>query len=644
MPFRLNVLAFTLFSLFASSTAQTNPAPTTGQVPRFVRFGATIKDANGNPMTGPMSLTFSLYVNQVGGTPLWQETQDLVLDANGRYSAVLGSTQPNGLPVALFVSGEAQWLGVQPQGQAEQPRVMMVSAPYALKAGDSETVGGYPPSAFMLAPSSEWTTPEAATAYPSSASDLGPSRFPMLQGHGKSVPPIPDYGNGVIYASTLPGTGNGDIGDRVMQAYTQYCLAGGCRIRIAPDSTGGCWSYSTPINFNVVGKPVTLEGDPGGASCIQFTPTTGNAIDLDWGTSHDFGAGVRDLTILGDCTANSNGVPNCTGVTSQGIVIGLQNGCDGFYISNVNVGRSGAGFLNGFVDTGVALITGFLGEYINDTADGNGTGVLISAFLENTRWMGGSISGNSIGLSVTNGNSDVGFDYVSFDANAVCAVSITTNADLTLRSDHFESPSLGTNCWLTGNNGNVVWAWGDIFDDVSSGEGNPPITFGGTSFVFDHVPVVTAGRSVPEIIDFTGNTLAWLTPFNKNYTAQPLDYKYTGTPGRVFYLPLYGPSVEVPADMSFYAMSMDSLALGGGQKISNSSNLAQFVGTILTTNAASNNVSLTGLTTAGHCSAQATNSIAAGLTGVYIVTISGGATLFHSAKAGGTFNIFCSFD
>jgi hypothetical protein len=40
---------------------------------------------------------------------------------------------------------------VQIAGQEEQPRVLLVSAPYALKAGDAATVGGLPPSAFVLA-------------------------------------------------------------------------------------------------------------------------------------------------------------------------------------------------------------------------------------------------------------------------------------------------------------------------------------------------------------------------------------------------------------------------------------------------------------------------------------------------------------
>ncbi len=66
---------------------------------------------------------------------------------------LLGTTTADGLPAELFTSEQARWVGVQISGQSEQPRVLLVSAPYALKAGDAETVGGLPASAFMLATS-----------------------------------------------------------------------------------------------------------------------------------------------------------------------------------------------------------------------------------------------------------------------------------------------------------------------------------------------------------------------------------------------------------------------------------------------------------------------------------------------------------
>jgi len=45
----------------------------------------------------------------------------------------------------------ARWLGVTVNGGQEQPRALLLSVPYALKASDAETIGGLPPSAFMLA-------------------------------------------------------------------------------------------------------------------------------------------------------------------------------------------------------------------------------------------------------------------------------------------------------------------------------------------------------------------------------------------------------------------------------------------------------------------------------------------------------------
>lgn len=68
------------------------------------------------------------------------------------------------------------------------------------------------------------------------------------------------------------------------------------------------------------------------------------------------------------------------------------------------------------------------------------------------------------------------------------------------------------------------------------------------------------------------------------------------------------------------------------------------VGTATTTASASDSVAVPGLTSSGHCGAPAaTNATAAGLTGVYIgVAGSGTVTLYHSATAGGTFNVICT--
>ncbi len=121
------------------------------QTPRLMRFSGVVHDAQGAVRSGPATLTFGIYADAEGGTALWTEVQTVMLGPDGRYSVVLGATQAEGVPLGLFASGEARWLGVQVDDQEAGPRVMLVSVPYALKAADAETIGGKPASAFVLA-------------------------------------------------------------------------------------------------------------------------------------------------------------------------------------------------------------------------------------------------------------------------------------------------------------------------------------------------------------------------------------------------------------------------------------------------------------------------------------------------------------
>jgi hypothetical protein len=130
---------------------QTVATATNVIVPPLVNFNGVLTDGNGMPLAGVVGVTFYLYKEQQGGAPLWMETQNVQPDQTGRYTVLLGSATSQGLPANIFTSGEAHWLGVQVEGQAEQPRALLLSVPYALKAADAQTIGGLPPSAFVLA-------------------------------------------------------------------------------------------------------------------------------------------------------------------------------------------------------------------------------------------------------------------------------------------------------------------------------------------------------------------------------------------------------------------------------------------------------------------------------------------------------------
>jgi hypothetical protein len=127
-------------------------AATTTVVPQIVKFSGTLTDAKGAPLTGTVGATFALYQSEQGGSALWVETQNVTPDKAGHYTVTLGSTTSQGIPASVFANGEARWLGVQVQGEAEKPRTLLMSVPYALKALDAETIGGKPASSFMLTP------------------------------------------------------------------------------------------------------------------------------------------------------------------------------------------------------------------------------------------------------------------------------------------------------------------------------------------------------------------------------------------------------------------------------------------------------------------------------------------------------------
>ncbi len=178
-----SIAAGVVLLLFSTLVGAQAPA-VTSTVPTLINFSGTLSDTSGKPLTDVTGVTFLLYKDSEGGAPLWMETQNLHPDKTGHYSVVLGSATSQGLPQDVFASGEARWLAVQVVGQEEQPRVLLVAVPYALKAGDAETIGGLPASAFVLANSpKESGTPTKATA--SSATNPSPtSKNPNVTGKG----------------------------------------------------------------------------------------------------------------------------------------------------------------------------------------------------------------------------------------------------------------------------------------------------------------------------------------------------------------------------------------------------------------------------------------------------------------------------
>jgi hypothetical protein len=58
-------------------------------VPTVIKFAGTLHEAGGKSLTGTVGVTFLLYREQFGGTPLWIETQNVQADQGGHYSVFI---------------------------------------------------------------------------------------------------------------------------------------------------------------------------------------------------------------------------------------------------------------------------------------------------------------------------------------------------------------------------------------------------------------------------------------------------------------------------------------------------------------------------------------------------------------------------
>jgi hypothetical protein len=117
-------------------------------VPLVVQYAGTLAGRSSHTV----GIIFSLYKEQSGGAPLWQEVRNVTVDATGHYAAQIGSASAAGVPMELFRTGEARWLGVQTEGEPKQPRVLLTTtAPAGWRWPESTPPPTALPSAFTAA-------------------------------------------------------------------------------------------------------------------------------------------------------------------------------------------------------------------------------------------------------------------------------------------------------------------------------------------------------------------------------------------------------------------------------------------------------------------------------------------------------------
>jgi endosialidase-like protein len=162
-----------LLALFVSSSPARAQSPDQS-VPRLINITGVFRPADGQPPAAVETVTLAIYADEQGGAPLWQETHTVNIDDRGRYSLLLGAVS-GGIPVEIFGSGDAHWLGTRFEraAEVEGSRVRLTSVPYALRAAAADTLGGRPASDYQL---TSGATTDGKTATAATRSDVaGPT-------------------------------------------------------------------------------------------------------------------------------------------------------------------------------------------------------------------------------------------------------------------------------------------------------------------------------------------------------------------------------------------------------------------------------------------------------------------------------------
>jgi hypothetical protein len=94
-----------------------------------------LNDEEGEHLTGTIGLILSIYREPEGGSPLWQEVQNLEADKLGDFSIVAGSGTIDEVAAEIRATKKPLWLGqtVLLPGQSERRRIPLSSTANGLK-------------------------------------------------------------------------------------------------------------------------------------------------------------------------------------------------------------------------------------------------------------------------------------------------------------------------------------------------------------------------------------------------------------------------------------------------------------------------------------------------------------------------------
>ncbi len=126
-----NVLSLTIVLLLVVAVSAW------AQIPKLINYQAKLTDGDGVALNGDYDITFKVYDEETGGTPLWTEAHTGVTVTNGLFDVQLGTITDLDLSFA-----DTYWVEITIGTETLTPREMLSTVPYAFRALVAESAGG----------------------------------------------------------------------------------------------------------------------------------------------------------------------------------------------------------------------------------------------------------------------------------------------------------------------------------------------------------------------------------------------------------------------------------------------------------------------------------------------------------------------
>ncbi|MCX7047429.1 MAG: hypothetical protein NTX50_18335 [Candidatus Sumerlaeota bacterium] len=311
--------------------------------PGLITYQGRLANASGQPITSAVDVTFTFWTAESGGTQvgMFSDTDSVTPDSNGVYSTLIGDDPDNFVPEAVFAT-DAVWLNVAVGSENLTPRKRLVSAPYALRAGqaaNAAALNGQPAAAFMAAGTDNWVN---------TTSDTMTGPLTIIGAHPETMLKASNTGTG--YAGHFSASGDDAHGLYAYSsglngwAFEAFAEGTGASIGGRFDAAGGANSKGVEGNANN-DTNVTNYGGYFTAAGASGKGAYGKATGVDGSGVHGEATGVNGSGVYGKATG-----------TSGHAVHGESTGAEGYGGYFAASGSNGRG-LNAYAsaDNGWAL-------------------------------------------------------------------------------------------------------------------------------------------------------------------------------------------------------------------------------------------------------------------------------------------------